>query len=218
MIFLNYKTYKQGTGQSAIAISKIVESISKEKGVKIIPVVQVTDIAEIVQNISLEVWVQKVDDIGYGAHTGAILPEAVLEDGAMGTFLNHSENKNDFEILARTHDRAKEIGLKTLIFAANLGELEKVCSLNPNFVSYEPPDLIGSSDVSVASAQPEIIKKASGIAKKAGIPLIVGAGVHSREDVKKSLELGSVGVAVASDVMKADDPMHELLDLVEGFK
>jgi len=217
MIFLNFKTYEAGTGKAAVEISKKMEEVSKEKGVKIIPVVQAADIAEVVQSVSLEVWTQKIDPVEFGAHTGSIIPEAVVEDGAMGTFLNHSENKLDFETLAKAHDRAKDVGLKTLIFAADIDELQKVCSLNPNFVSYEPPELIGSATTSVTSAKPEIVSQAVEISKKAGIPLIVGAGVHSREDVKKSLELGAMGVAVASDVMKAEDPVKELTDLADGF-
>ena len=54
-------------------------------------------------------------------------------------------------------------------------------------------------------------------ATDAGIPLIVGAGINSAADVKKSLELGAVGVAVATDVVKATNPRGELIDLTEGF-
>jgi len=219
MIFLNYKTYESGTGNKAVLVSKMVEEVSHSSGIKIIPVVQVNDIKEIVSSVFIEIWSQKVDAVEYGAHTGSVLPESVVEDGAMGTVLNHSENRlPDFETLAKTHDRAREVGLKTLVFAKDLGELEKVASLNPDYISYEPPSLIGSKDVSVATAEPEIIAKAAEISKKSGIPLIVGAGVHSAEDVKKCLELGAIGIAVASDVMNADDPKTELLDLVEGYK
>ena len=38
------------------------------------------------------------------------------------------------------------------------------------------------------------------------------------DDVRKSLELGAVGVAVASDIVKSEDPKKEILDLIEGFK
>lgn len=212
MIFLNFKTYKNGTGELALAMAKIVEEVSKESEIKIISVVQPMDISE-------GVWSQKIDAIEYGAHTGSILPESVVAAGAVGTVLNHSENRfPDFETLNKAHDRAKEVGLKTLIFAKDLEELEKVASLKPDFISYEPPSLIGSKDISVATAEPEIIAKATIISKNTGIPLIVGAGVHSKEDVKKCLELGAVGVAVASDVMNAVDPKKELLDLTEGFR
>lgn len=219
MIFVNYKTYAEGSGQSALALTQILETVAHESQVKIIPVVQATDVREIVSATTLEVWVQKIDPVEFGAHTGSVLAESVLEDGAFGTFLNHSETKfENFDELAMASDRAKEVGLKTLIFAGNLEELKDVCSLNPNYVAYEPSELIGSTSTSVAQAQPEIISQAHEIASAAGIPLIVGAGVHSRNDVKKSLELGAVGVAVATDVVRAEDPRKELSDLTEGFK
>lgn len=219
MIFLNFKTYESGTGERAIHVAKIAEEVSKESGIKIIPVVQTADIKEIVSLTQIEVWAQKVDPVTYGAHTGSVLPESVFEDGAIGTVLNHSENRfNDFESLSLAHKRAKEVGLKTLIFTKDLEELQKVSELKPDFISYEPPSLIGSKDISVATAEPEIISKAVIISKSFGIPLIVGAGVHSKSDVKKCIELGSSGIAVASDVMLADNPKEELLDLVEGFK
>jgi triosephosphate isomerase len=218
VIFLNFKTYKSGTGELALAMAKIVEEVSKESGIKIISCVQPMDLREIILEVSNEVWSQKVDAIEFGAHTGSILPEAVADDGALGTLLNHSEGRfPDFETLSSAHQRAKEVNLKTLIFAKDLEELKRVASLKPDYISYEPPSLIGSKDVSVATAEPEIVAKAAEISKETGIPLIVGAGVHSKEDVKKCLELGAVGVAVASDVMNAVDPKKELLDLTEGF-
>ncbi|EKE05697.1 MAG: hypothetical protein ACD_19C00182G0025 [uncultured bacterium] len=218
MIFVNFKTYKSGTGELALSMAKIVEEVSKETGIKIISIVQPLDIREVVLEISTEVWSQKVDSVEFGAHTGSILPEAVIDDGAIGTVLNHSEDRfPDFDTLSRARDRAKEVGLKTLIFAKDLEELEKVGSLNPDYISYEPPSLIGSKDVSVATAEPGIIAKAAEVSKKLGIPLIVGAGVHSALDVKKCLELGAVGVAVASDIMNAIDPKKELIDLCFGF-
>lgn len=218
MIFVNYKTYEEGTGQKALELTKILEEVAHEYQIKVIPVVQAVDIKEIVSSSALEIWTQKIDGVEFGAHTGSVIAEAVLEDGAVGTFLNHSENKFiTFEELAKASDRAKEVGLKTLIFADSVEELKNICSLTPNFIAYEPPEFIGSATTSVAEARPEIIKEASEIAKTAGIPLVVGAGVHSQNDVRKCLELGAVGVAVASDILKADDPKKELRDLIEGF-
>ena len=219
MIFVNYKTYEEATGERAVSLTKILENVAQEAQIKIIPVVQAVDIKEVIAATTLEVWTQKIDPVEFGAHTGSIVPEAVLEDGAMGTFLNHSEAKfANFDELAKASDRAKEAGLKTLIFAKDLEELKNVCSLNPNFVAYEPPELIGSTSTSVAEARPEIISEAHAAANAAGIPLIVGAGVHSQNDVRKCLELGAVGVAVATDIVKAENPSKELLDLIEGFK
>lgn len=218
MIFVNFKTYEQGTGRRAVELTKIIEEVAHETQIKIIPVVQAADIKEVVTASSLEIWTQKIDSVEMGAHTGAIIAESVLEDGAVGTFLNHSEAKfPSFDELAKASDRATAVGLKRLIFAADINELRDTSSLSPDYLAYEPPDLVGSETVSVAS-RPEIIKEASEISRLAGIPLVVGAGVHSTDDVKKCVESGAVGIAVASDILKAENPKQELINLTEGFK
>lgn len=219
MIFVNYKAYEEGSGQKAIALTKVLEEVAKETQIKIIPVVQVIDAETIVAGTTLEVWVQHVDPLTYGAHTGWTLPDEVAKIGISGVFLNHSEHKFDsFDSLHAASEKAIAANLKTLVFAGSLDELAKVSELGTTYVAYEPPDLIGSITTSVTSAQPEIISKAAEIARGKGLPLIVGAGVHSMRDVKRSLELGAVGVAVATDVVKATDPRKELKDLAEGFK
>ena len=219
MIFVNFKTYKEGSGERAIDLVKIIEEVSEETQIKIIPVVQATDIKEIVGGSKLEIWAQSISSEDYGAHTGAILPEAVVEDGALGTFLNHSEIKlPDFDKLEATVNRAKEVNLKTLVFASDVAELVKILSLKPTYAAYEPPELIGSKTTSVSEAKPDVIAKAVTLSKEAGVPLVVGAGVSSAKDVKTCIKLGAVGVAVASDVVIADDPKKELLDLTEGYK
>lgn len=219
MIFVNFKTYEESSGKAAISLVSLIEEVASEAQIKIIPVVQATDIKEAVTSSKLEIWTQKIDPVEFGAHTGSIIPEAVFEDGAAGTFLNHSEAKFEkFENLKAANLRANQVGLKTLIFAANIEELKKVLELKPTFVSYEPPELIGSATTSVSQAKPETIRQAAEISKEFGVPLIVGAGIHSQEDVRISLKLGAVGIAVASGIVKSNDPKSQLKDLVEGFK
>lgn len=219
MIFVNYKTYDEGSGQKALTLTKILEDVAHEKQVKIIPVVQALDAETIANSTALEIWIQHVDPIGVGAHTGWTLPEEAARVGVSGVFLNHSEHKFDnFENLYSAVEKSMAANLKTLVFAGNMAELKKIAELAPTFIAYEPPELVGSTDVSVAQAKPEIISEAAEIARSMGLPLIVGAGIHSQDDVRKSLELGAVGVAVATDVVKASDPRHEVLDLTEGFK
>jgi triosephosphate isomerase len=219
MIFVNYKTYEEGSGQKAVALTKVLEEVAHTSQVKIIPVVQVIDAEVIIASTTLEVWIQHVDPVGFGAHTGWTLPEEAAKVGVSGVFLNHSEHKfSDFEDLRVANEKAMAANLKTLIFAGNLEELKQICSLAPIYVAYEPPELVGSTTVSVADAQPQIISEAAEIARSAGLPLVVGAGIHKLADVKKSIEMGAVGVAVATDIVKAVDPKKELMDLTEGFK
>ena len=219
MIFVNYKTFEESSGSRAIALTKILEEVAHESQVKIIPVVQIIDAESVMASTTLEVWIQHVDPLSYGAHTGWTLPEEAAKLGVAGVFLNHSEHKfNDMDALYTANEKAMTANLKTLIFAGSLEELKKIVEFAPTYVAYEPADLVGSTTTSVAQAQPEIIAQATEIAKGAGLPLIVGAGIHSLADVKKSLELGAVGVAVATDIVKAADPKKELTELTEGFK
>ena len=218
MIFVNFKTYKEGTGSAAVGLAKIMEDVATSALIKLIPVVQAEDVREVSQSVKLEVWVQHVDAVEYGAHTGSIIPEAVKEDGAIGTFLNHSEHKfQSFEELEKAHRRAKEVGLKTLIFAGNIPELLSVRSLKPDFVSYEPPELVGSQTTSVAKEKPEVVAQAVEAAKEVSLPLIVGAGIKSEEDIRVSLRLGASGFAIASDIVKAANPKAELENLLKGY-
>lgn len=219
MIFVNYKTFAESSGERAITLTKILEEVARATQIKIIPAVQVIDAEKVIASSQLEIWIQHVDPVSYGAYTGWVLPQEAAKSGVRGVFLNHSEHKfPNWNSLSLAVEKCKEAGLKTLIFSADINELKQILTLRPDYIAYEPPELVGSTTTSVSSAKPEIVKEAYEYAKASGIPLIVGAGIHSREDVRRSLELGAVGVAVATDVVKAQDPKAQLLDLTEGFK
>jgi triosephosphate isomerase len=218
MIFVNFKTYEEGTNKRAESLVGVIEDVSRGTEVRIIPVVQAIDLKVISSITSLEIWVQHVDNVTYGAHTGWVLPEAVRAGNAKGTFLNHSEHPISIAELRGAIQRCREVSLKTLVFAADLEALKSITSLYPDYVSYEPAELVGSTTTSVATAKPEIIAEACKITKEANIPLIVGAGIHSKEDVRKSLELGAAGVAVATNIVKAEDQKRAIMNLLEGFQ
>lgn len=219
MIFVNYKAYEEASGDGAVSLTKILEEVAHEAQVKVIPVVQIIDAERVIASTTLPVWIQHVDPVSYGAHTGWTLPEEAARIGVAGVFLNHSEHKFDsFDALYSANEKALNANLRTLIFATDIIELKKVCDLAPTYVAYEPAELVGSTTTSVAEAKPEIISQAAEMAKDFGLPLIVGAGIHSQEDIRKSLNLGAVGFAVATNIVKSDDPKKSLLNLIEGYK
>ena len=55
MIFVNFKTYEQGTGVNAIELTRKLEEVASEKEFKVIPVVQAPDIREVVQVSKLQI-------------------------------------------------------------------------------------------------------------------------------------------------------------------
>lgn len=215
MIITNFKTYESATGDAALALAKIHEQVAKETGADIQVVPQAVDLALLCRELSIPVLAQHIDPVKFGSHTGHTLPEAVKMAGAVGTLLNHSENRLEREVIKASVQRAKELGLKVIICAKDPEEGASFLEFEPDLIAVEPPELIGG-DISVSTAQPEIVENA---AKLIGTDkLLVGAGVKNGADVKKSLELGARGVLLASGVTKASDPKAVLLDLASGLK
>lgn len=206
IIVINLKTYQQG--KKAVEISKEIEKVDKN----VILGVQASDVYEIVKKTKLKVYVQHVDYFEPGRNTGYILPEAVKKDGAIGTFLNHSEHKLSYDILKKTLERCKKVKLKTLVFVKDLKQAKEIEKLKPDYLIYEPPELV-AGDISVSTAKPEIIKNLSKKLKKT-TKFLVGAGIKNNQDIITSMELGASGVAFSSVITRAKNPGKKLKELI----
>jgi len=219
MILINFKTYESGTGRKALEIAKIAEKVSKEKDVNIVLAVQAADIRMIADAVSIPVYAQHVDPIEPGSHTGWSLAKDVREAGAEGTLINHSEHRMEISQIEKAIDIVKEEGMKTVACAPDAEIAEAICVFEPDFIAVEPPELI-AGNVSVSKAKPELITETIEMVRKVDgdIPVLVGAGVKSKKDVSRALELGASGVLLASGVMKSENPEKEILELIEGLK
>ncbi len=213
LILTNFKTYQSATGAKALKLAQAHEQVAQETKKSFAVAVQPMDIHMIIKAVDIPVFAQHCDAVEYGSHTGWILPEALKEAGASGVILNHSEHRfADYEMLVQTVNRAQQIGLTVCVCAENAAEGEKIDALcTPEFIAVEPPELIGG-DISVSTAQPELISDS--VIKIKHSEVLVGAGVKNGEDVRIALELGAVGVLLASGVTKASDPVAVLKDLV----
>lgn len=213
-IITNFKVYQSATHNRALDIAKIHDELARETGVNLIVCPQMVDLGIIAKEVDIPVYSQHIDPLVYGSGTGWTLPESVKAHGAMGTLLNHSEHRLEWDTLEESVKRAKDLGLTVVVCAKDPDECEKMNALEPDFIAYEPPELIGG-DVSVSTAKPELIKEA---VERVNCGLIVGAGVKNGEDVRIALELGAVAVLVASGVTKAHLPKEALQDLISGIK
>jgi triosephosphate isomerase len=211
----NFKNYEQAVNENAVSLAIAHENVWKDTNKNIAIAVNALDLQSVTSIVHIPVGAQHVDPIGYGSKTGQIHPQVVKNSHAQFTLLNHSECRfNDDEKLKLAVEKCREIGLVSIVCAESPEEIKKFAEFKPDFLAYEPPELIGSSDVSVAS-KPECITDSL---KFCGdIPLIVGAGIARVEDVKISLELGAQGFLVASAITKADDPEGALRDFVAVF-
>ena len=215
IIAINFKTYIEATGERALKIAKAAEKVYKETGITIAVAPQLVDLYRIAQEVEIPVFAQHIDPIKPGSHTGHVLPEAVKEAGAVGTLLNHSENRMILADLEAAIRRAEEVGLTTIVCSNNPAVSAAVAALNPDYVAVEPPELIGTG-IPVSKAKPEVITDTVELVRKVNpeVKVLTGAGISTGEDVKKALELGTVGVLLASGVTKAKDPEKAIKNLV----
>lgn len=215
ILITNFKTYESATGVSALQLAKLHEEVSKKYGVHFAVSPQVMDIWMIASQVSIPVFAHHFDAITHGQFTGHILPEALVAAGADGSLLNHAEKRIPFSQIADSITRAREVGLFSLVCARDLKEAKEIAALKPDAVALEPPELIGGN-VSVSTASPDVIAQAVSAVKD--VPLIVGAGVKTGEDVRRALQLGAKGVLVASGVTRAVDPRKILEDFAQALK
>lgn len=215
-IVLNFKTYIEATGSRALRLAEIAENVFLETGVTIIVCPQFTDIPLITESLDVPVFAQHVDPIKPGSHTGHILPEAVKAVGVRGTLLNHSERRILLSDIDCAIQRAKEVGLLTLVCANNIAVASAIALLNPWAIAIEPPELIGTGRA-VSKVKPEVVSGAVETVKKVNnnIHVFCGAGITSADDVEAALKLGAEGVLLASAYVKSKDPENALRSMAE---
>ncbi len=218
VIIINYKNYAQSYGKNGIELTQAVERVADETGASIVIAPPGTEIFRLSQTTKLPIYAQHIDPIGFGSHTGHTLPESAAEPGASGTLLNHSERRLTLAGIEECISRARDLNLGTVVCSNNVATSAAAAALGSDFVAVEPPELIGG-DVSVSKARPEIVEGAVAGVKQVNqdVRVLCGAGVKNGEDVRCSLELGAVGVLLASGVVKAERPDEVLMDLISGL-
>ncbi len=215
VVALNFKTYPQATGEQAVRLAKICEKVAKEHSVSIVVAPQIPDIYRVAQVVEIPVFSQHMDPGEPGRCTGHTLGETLVENGAVGTLLNHSECRMQLADIEEAVRKAENLGLYTIVCTNNPHVSVAAASVKPSAVAVEPPELIGSG-ISVSQAQPEIITDTVDLIRAVNkeVAILCGAGIGTGTDVKSAIELGSQGVLLASAVAKSDKPEQVLLDLI----
>ncbi len=209
-ILVNLKAYPC----DPIEVATAARDVAEASGVRIAVAPQAADLARVAET-DVETWAQHVSPNAHGSYTGSTLAEAVADNGAMGTLINHSENRLKLADIDGSVNAAERADLETVVCANNPTQTGAAAALGPDAVAVEPPELIGG-DVSVSTADPGIVEDAvaAAAAVDADVDVFCGAGVSTGEDVAAAAELGATGILLASGVAKAEDPEAALTDLV----
>ncbi|MFC2134059.1 triose-phosphate isomerase [Bacteroidota bacterium] len=217
VIIVNFKTYAKGTGREADTLAQACEKVAHETGKNIAIAIEEVDLHRVSSLVDIPVLSEHLDPIEPGPHTGHNLPQALKDNGAVGTLLNHSEDRFRIDKLNESIDIAKDLGLFTVVCANDSETAEAVAAFSPDMIAVEPPELIGG-DVSVSTAKPEVITDTIEKVKRiADIPVLCGAGVKTAEDVKIALHLGAQGILIASGIVKAHNPEKALRELADAL-
>ena len=212
LVVVNLKAYPC----DPIEVATAARDVAAASGARIAVSPQAADVAR-VADTGVETWAQHVSPNGHGSHTGSTLAEAVADNGAAGTLINHSERRLTLADVDDSVRAAERAGLETVVCANNSAQVGAAAALGPDAVAVEPPELIGG-DVSVATADPGIVEDAVAAAAAVDddVDVFCGAGVSTGADIAAAGDLGASGVLLASGVAKADDPAAVLEDLVSG--
>ncbi|AGT35508.1 MULTISPECIES: triose-phosphate isomerase [Thermofilum] len=215
LILINFKAYAEASGKKGLQLAKVAEKLSKEYGVTIAVAPQLTDLMFIAQQVDIPVFSQHVDDVSPGSHTGHVTLEAVKDAGAIGTMVNHSERRVRADQIDVVVKRARQLNLVTVVCTNTPEVTAAMAALGPDMVAIEPPELIGTG-IPVSKAKPEVVTSSVDLVKKINpnVKVLCGAGITTGDDVAAALRLGTVGVLLASGVVKAKDWEKAILDLI----
>ncbi len=219
IILVNFKCYEAGTGENGLKLAKICDSVARDlkKSIAVSP--QFCDIYSVSKEVDIPVFSQHIDPIGPGSHTGHVLPLSVKDAGAVGTLINHSERKLTLNEIKKRVDFAKKYDLITICCSGDIEDSKNIANFDPDFIAYEPPELIGTG-IPVSKTKPEVVSNTVKEVEKINsrVKVLCGAGITNGEDVKKAIELGTVGVLLASGVVKAESPREVLEDMAKSLR
>ena len=218
VIIVNYKTYSEATGKKAVKLSRIAEEVNLDSGVNICVSPQAADIASVCDAVSIPVFAQHIDPIIPSSSTGHILLESVKEAGAVGTLINHAEKQLKLRDIEAIVARTREAGMVSVVCTNNAAVSEAAAALNPDIISLEPPELIGTG-IPVSKTKPDAVTQMVKLVKHVNprVVTLCGAGITKGEDVAAALKLGTMGVLVASGIVKAKDPRKVLMEFSEAI-
>ena len=214
LVLVNFKCYLEATGNRAVQLAKYAEQASEKFNVTVAVAPQAADLRLVSQQTNVPVFAQHIDPIRPGSHTGHVLAESMLEAGAVGILINHSERRLEASIIEDTITRARELVLATVVCANSSAISAAVASLSPDMIAVEPPELIGSG-VAISKAKPDVITDTVSRIRRINseVKILCGAGITSGEDVREALRLGTQGILVASGIVKAKDQLAAIEDL-----
>lgn len=200
-------------GETMVELARAIDASAIRHDVDVILTVGYTDIRPVAGNTKrVKVFAPHMDPLPIGPGSGAVLPEAIKEAGAVGVQLNHAEKPLCMETLEQTIHRADEVGLATMVCADSVEDVRAIAAMSPNVLIAEPTELIGTGTTSDESYVRETIAAVQAI--NPNIMVLQAAGISNGQDVYNVIVQGALATGCSSGIAKASDPAAMAEDMI----
>lgn len=213
-LMVNPKLYLYG--HESLKLAKAVDQIAKDTGLKIYFTCTFADIRYIKENTeNIIVTTQHMESIVPGRGMGHLLPESLKEAGARATYLNHAENPITIHELSVTIQRAKQLGIETIVCADSIEEAKAIATMNPTVIVAEPTELIGTGQLADDSYVLNTIEQLHRV--NPDVLINIGAGVSTADDCYHIVKLGADGTGATSGILNAKNPAIRVREMAEAI-
>ena len=204
-------------GQDVIDLALAADAASEKYGVDIIfttPLVEIARVSAATKRI--HVFAPHMDPLRPGRGLADTLPESLVAAGAEGVMLNHCEKPLSLGVLKATIERAREVGLTTIVCADSSAEAAAIAHLKPDIIVAEPSELVGTG----VSCGPEYVKVATRAVKDVDPDILVltAAGIANGQDVYDTIIAGADATGSSSGVAKAADRAAMVDEMISAVR
>lgn len=201
-LIVNPKAYLGSA--DTLKLARLTDELAGQFDVDVIFTAQHVDLRLVAEHTSnLIVTAQHMDPLVRGRGMGFILPDSLVEAGARAVVLNHAEHQLTLAVLDETMQRAREVGLLTIVCADSDAQCRAIAAMGPDLMICEPTANIGTGQMDAG----DYIERTTRIVKDMdpSILVIQAAGISSGADVAAALRQGADGSGGTSGIVTHPD-------------
>jgi triosephosphate isomerase len=214
-LIVNPKAYL--TGRDIVRLAELTDELAGAMGIDTLFTAQHADLRMVASaTTNLIVTAQHMDAIDVGRGMGHILPESLVDAGVKAVILNHAEHPLGLAVLDATLERARDVGLMTIVCADSDAQCRAVACLGPDIMICEPTDHIGTGSMGEDAYVIRTTKLVKQIDPR--ILVIQAAGVSRGRDVARVLSQGADGSGGTSGIIKAPDQREILTEMYAALQ
>ncbi|MEZ5086660.1 MAG: triose-phosphate isomerase [Tessaracoccus sp.] len=199
-LIVNPKAYLASA--DTLALARLTDELAEQFGIDVIFTAQHVDVRTWWPRTPVASSSRLVPRIpsSSGRGMGHILPDSLRDAGAGAVVLNHAEHPLTLAVLDETMQRAREVGLATIVCADSDAQCKAIAGMGPDIMICEPTANIGTGQMDAGG----YIERTTRIVKDVDPTILViqAAGVSTGADVARVLVQGADGSGGTSGIVR----------------